>query len=156
MGSEWVIVGYGILGFLSLYLFSVLLKAGQQREAQPDDPNKLKSIEKKIDPINIGMQILFMGVFVFCMIGMAKGVIESYDNCGYVLSNQTVSGSTTSYAFTYSCSDNSYTEDENLYEMSYLILYVMIGLLIVGFIWNLFLFIKGVLLPKIKGGFKKR
>jgi hypothetical protein len=152
MGSEMVVWGYGILGFLCLIAFLALFRKGQEQRNQ-EDVNKHVSLEKKIDPFTFLLQLLFLAGFVFSMIGMAKGVVESYDYCEILAENMTEVGNLTTVDYSRVCFTNAYEEDENLFELSYFILYLLSGLFIIGAVWQLFLFIKDQVWYQIKNKF---
>jgi len=137
MGSEWIVIGYAVMGFLSSLMFIALNRS--ERKDNVDE-----NLEQQIDPVSIGLKILFIAIFIFSMTGMSKGVIESYDFCDMVVANETLNPSTniTSYQYTYYCEDNPFNEDDNLYNLSYLIMRITIILFIIAFVWYIFLFLK--------------
>lgn len=151
MGSEWIIVSYGIVGFLSLYLFKTLLQTEAARKGSGDS----QSIDKKVDPITLGLELLCIGLFLFSLIGMSKGVLESYDYCSIIQQNSTTLGNFTSYEYNRVCFTNNNSEANLLYEMSYMVMYIVSALFFIGFIWNIFLFIRTDVWPRISRGFKK-
>lgn len=152
VGSEWAIIGYSVIGFLFLFLFRTYMN----RVDKTPDPNTDQSLEKKMDPFTIGVQILCLAVLIFCTIGIGKGVIETYDYCSLVVDNTTVSGAVTTFNYDHVCIENDNGSDESIYDMSYMIMYTFIALFIIGIVWQMFLFIKDQILPGIKNFFVKR
>lgn len=173
MGSEWIIVGYLGFAFLSLYFFKILQG---NRTNNAGGVNSQQSLEQKTDPFTFALQLLCIGMYLFSIIGMAKGVIESYDNCEVVINstfthfnyvNETTGGNpiessenilhnqTTTNYYDRVCFDNAYNEDMNLYNLSYWNLSITVGIVIVAMVWLLLLFLKTNFFDRIKGGFRK-
>lgn len=147
MGSEWLIIGYAVLGFMSLYFYNSLKK-------QNDDTIQ-ENIKKEVDPITFGLQLFCIAIFIFSIIGMGKGIIESYDYCEVQVSNATVTGDVTSFEYERTCFENPNTQDEMFYKLSFTTLYVIGGLFILGFIWQLFVYVRDIILPGLKNRMRK-
>jgi hypothetical protein len=148
MGSEWIIIGYGILGFGSLLMFKLLQKD------RSESPGSLKSLEDRFDPFVFAIQLLCISIYVFSMMGMSKGVVESYNYCQILQTNSTVSGSLATYNYDYVCFDNEYNEDENIFKLSYWNMIILLGIVFAAMIWFLMLFIKKNVLDRLRGGFR--
>jgi len=160
MGSEWLITGYAVLGFLSLYFFKIFYDKGRG-DGRADST---RSLEDRFDPFIFAIQLLCVSIFIFSMLGMSKGVIESYDYCEVVLNttfviNETEHGGeqhihTTGHTYINRCFENSNREDENLYKLTYWFMRIIIIIVIIAMIWFLMLFIKKNVLDRLRGGFR--
>lgn len=146
MGSEWLIVGYAVLGFMALYFYNSL----KNNESVQDN------IKREVDPITFGLQLFCVAVFVLSIIGMGKGIIESYDYCSIQISNSTTAASNvTFFEYSYICFDNPNNQDEMFYKFGFTILYVIAGLFMMGFLYQIFVYVKTVVLPGIKNRLRK-
>lgn len=163
-GSEVLIASYLGLAFLSLYAYSVISqndsKQSSQKASQAGADADLiasrESIAEQVDPITFGLKLLFIATFVISIIGLGKGVIESYDPCYLTVANSTLSGNTTSYEYAHTCFENINTEDVSFYKLVFFVAEIVGFLLLIGMIWQLFLFIKNVVWKKVKGMFVRR
>lgn len=155
MGSESIIIAYSVLGFLSLYLFKTLLQTEATKTANRNLDNE-KSIENKVDPLTFGLELLCIGLFLFSIIGLGKGVIETYDYCSILPTNSTLSGSLTQYDYERVCFTNNNSEAVTFYELGYVIMYIFIIFFIIGAVWNLILFLKTNVMPSVNRLFFKR
>lgn len=155
MGSESVIIAYSVLGFLSLYLFKTLLQTEATKTANRNLDTD-RSIENKVDPLTFGLELLCIGLFLFSIIGLGKGVIETYDYCSILPTNSTLAGSLTQYDYERVCFTNTNTEAVTFYELGYVIMYIFIIFFIIGAVWNIILFLKTNVVPSINRLFFKR
>ena len=87
MGSEVIIIGYSVLAFLSIYAFKAI--SGDERNIVVNASNPIegsKSLEKIFDPITFAFKLIFLATFFISILGIGKGVYESYDYC-YLTTN---------------------------------------------------------------------
>lgn len=157
MGSESIIIAYSVLGFLSLYLFKTLLQTeATKSSARLNSVENGVSIDKKVDPLTFGLELLCIGLFLFSIIGLGKGVLETYDYCSILPTNSTLSGSLTQYDYERVCFTNTNSEAVTFYELGYVIMYIFIVFFVIGAVWNIVLFLKTNVVPSINRLFFKR
>jgi hypothetical protein len=53
------------------------------------------------------LQVIIFGFLLGVIVLLGKVAVDYEDNCAWLVTNSTLSGSTTSYAYDYSCSENT-------------------------------------------------
>lgn len=63
------------------------------------------------------IRLLIISLLVGSVLVIGKVALDDYDNCAWLVSNSSVSGSLTSYSYDYTCSVNTNTTAEIFYEV---------------------------------------
>ena len=63
------------------------------------------------------LKVLFLGFIVGILILIGKVGVDYNDNCAWLVQNSTVSGSTTSYGYDYTCSVNTNNTAQIFYQV---------------------------------------
>lgn len=72
---------------------------------------------------HFALQILFLGFIMGGLVLVGKATLDYKDNCAWLVSNSTTSGTTTNYNYTYECSENTNNTSTTFYKST---LWVMI------------------------------
>jgi hypothetical protein len=106
MSGGVLIAGLGVVGLLLIMLF---FKLGERED------NK-----------HFLLQLIFLGFIVFVMILIGKTTIDYNDNCSWLVTNSTTSGSLTSYQYSYQCSTNNNNTASSFYDVTVWIFRIVI------------------------------
>jgi hypothetical protein len=126
MANISIILGSAIITFLLAYIYFNLSKQNKE-DGQPN---------------HVFLQILLFGFLVFMFVIIGKATIDEKDYCSWNIANSTVSGSTTTYGYSYDCEENTNTTALSLFRIVNWIVYLISGYLLIYFIWQLYVYAK--------------
>jgi len=78
------------------------------------------------------MFIIVLGFLLGILILLGKTAVDYEDNCGWLVNNSTTNGSTTSYSYAYTCSENTNTTANTFYELTLWIMRLTIAYVVIA------------------------
>lgn len=83
------------------------------------------------------LQLILIGFVLGIIVMLGKIGIESYDNCSWLVTNSTTSGSTTSYNYDYQCDVNTNSTASTFYQMTLWMMRLIIAFMILAFAFDI-------------------
>lgn len=84
------------------------------------------------------LQVIIFGFLLGVIVLLGKAAVDYEDNCAWLVSNSTSTGATTSYNYTYQCSENTNATAPILYRITTWIVTVTTLYLFFAFAFELF------------------
>lgn len=82
--------------------------------------------------------ILLVGFLLGILLLLGKTAVDYKDNCNWLVANSTVSGSTTSYQYNYTCNTNTQKTASTFYNLTLWIIRLVTAYLVIGFLFTFF------------------
>ena len=92
---------------------------------------------------NYALQIIILSFILGCILLIGKTAYEYKDNCSWLVSNSTSSGSTTSYEYSYTCDTNASGTPGMFYQITLWIMRIIALYVFLAFVWELIQFFMG-------------
>lgn len=127
MGNEIVMIGVGILSFLSLFLF-FSTKPGKEE----DEKEGVNKVDKYL---LLFFRVVCFAVFIFSLVLLGKIGIDERDYCEVMPMNYTTSGSTTSIEYNRVCITNESASPDQFYELVTWFMRIVVIFFSVSIIW---------------------
>lgn len=82
--------------------------------------------------------IILIGFLLGILLLLSKSAVDYEDNCGWLVTNSTTSGSSTNYSYDYVCEENPNTTANTFYNLTLWVVRLVIAYVIIGFFFQLF------------------
>lgn len=132
MGAEAAIIGGGLVAFLFIYTMNKL-----------EDRHFL-----------LKLFLLFFSAIAVLLIGQATQADQF--NCSWLPDNSTVSGSLTTYEYSYHCDETPTPANGGIYTLTSWYFRILALYSVIYFLYMAFTWIKGIVLMNKEGKFKRK